>query len=93
MCVREVVKVMWSSTERVLGGWQRRMIRRSDQVNQRWRSVGCKRLSVSHGAGAIVQRQIVKKQKAASEGNKTNLKLLNDLETYIKTSVTGYETD
>jgi hypothetical protein len=33
-----------------------------------WRSVGCKRLSVSHGAGAIVQRQIVKKQKAASEG-------------------------
>ena len=44
------------------------MFRRSDQVNQRWRSVGCKRLSVSHGAGAIVQRQIVKKQKAASEG-------------------------
>jgi len=33
-----------------------------------WRSVGCKRLSVSHGAGAIVERQIVKKAKAASEG-------------------------
>ena len=33
-----------------------------------WRSVGCKRLSVSHGVRAIVQRQIVKKLKAASEG-------------------------
>lgn len=32
---REMVKVMWSSTERVLGRWQRRMFRRSNQVNQR----------------------------------------------------------
>jgi hypothetical protein len=39
------------------------MFRRSDQVNQCGRSVGCKRLSVSHGAAAIVQRQIAKKQK------------------------------
>jgi hypothetical protein len=44
------------------------MFRRSDQVNQCGDLLGAKRLSVSHGVGAIVQRQIVKKQKAASEG-------------------------
>jgi hypothetical protein len=64
VCVQKVVEVMWSSTERVPGRWQKNVSKiRSSQ--SAWRSVGRKRLSVSHGAEAIVRKTNSEKAKGS----------------------------